>query len=316
MTATTPGTIPAGAGIGDRTPAWVTDALLVLMAVIWGINFSVLKYGTTLVSPLAFNGMRVPIAAVTQLAVARGMGLPRPAPADVRRLLLLGMLGNGLYQICFILGVAVSRVATAALVVAATPAFIAIIGWLRRSERLAGRSWVGIACQVLGVAVVVTGSASGGGGGSDSLTGAALLLVGALSWAMYSVLLKGLSDRVSPLQIGGYTMVGGASVLLVVASPALLTTRWAEVPPSLWPALLYSAIIAMVFAYLFWYRGLRVLGPTRTAVYANVQPLIAMLVAWLALREVPTPWQVLGATMIVGGLLLTRLVKLPAAPAE
>ena len=41
-------------------------------------------------------------------------------------------------------------------------------------------------------------------------------------------------------------------------------------------------------AYLFWYRGLRVLGPTRTAVYGNLQPVIAIIVAWLFLKEAPT----------------------------
>lgn len=71
-------------------------------------------------------------------------------------------------------------------------------------------------------------------------------------------------------------------------------------------AVFYSAILAMVFAYMFWYRGLRILGPTRTAVYSNLQPVIAAIVAYFAFREVPTGPQLIGATCVISGLLLTR----------
>ena len=58
---------------------------------------------------------------------------------------------------------------------------------------------------------------------------------------------------------------------------------------------------------MFWYYGVRVIGPTRTALYGNLQPLIALLAAWLSLGEVPTLWQGIGAATIVGGVLLTRV---------
>jgi len=62
----------------------------------------------------------------------------------------------------------------------------------------------------------------------------------------------------------------------------------------------------MVIAYLFWYRGLRVIGPTRTAVFGNLQPVVAIGVAWLFLGELPTVWQGVGTAAILGGLFLTR----------
>ncbi len=74
-----------------------------------------------------------------------------------------------------------------------------------------------------------------------------------------------------------------------------------------WGAILYSGIGALVIAYIFWFYGVRKLGPTRTALYGNLQPLIALLVAWLTLGEMPTSWQGLGAATIVGGVLLTRV---------
>lgn len=295
---------------GDAVPLesearWVTDALLLLMATIWGINFSVLKYGTQFIAPLAFNGTRIPIAAAAQLGIAGAMRLD-PVPRRVMwRLIALGVLGNGVYQILFILGVVRTRVATAALIIAATPAFIAILGRLLGTEKLTARQWGGIALQIVGCSTVVMGSARGAAG-SDSLAGGMLLIGAALSWAVYSVSLRRIAAQVHTLQLGGYTMLGGALITCVVAAPALLATPWATLPLGAYAAVFYSAILAMVFAYMFWYRGLRILGPTRTAVYSNLQPVIAAIVAYFAFREVPTAPQLVGAICVISGLLLTR----------
>jgi drug/metabolite transporter (DMT)-like permease len=101
-------------------------------------------------------------------------------------------------------------------------------------------------------------------------------------------------------------MVGGAISLLLVAWPAIARANWSHVPMLGWAAVLYSGIFALVIAYLFWYRGVRVIGPTRTAMYSNLQPIIAVLVAWAMLGETPTIWQGVGAVSIMAGLLLTR----------
>jgi drug/metabolite transporter (DMT)-like permease len=70
--------------------------------------------------------------------------------------------------------------------------------------------------------------------------------------------------------------------------------------------MLYSGLGALVIAYLFWYRGVRILGPTRTAMYSNMQPVFAVIIAWIVLGEVPTVWQGVGAASIVSGLVLAR----------
>jgi drug/metabolite transporter (DMT)-like permease len=101
-------------------------------------------------------------------------------------------------------------------------------------------------------------------------------------------------------------MVGGAIPLLLASAPSLITTDWAAVRLSGWLALLYASVVSMGIAYLFWYRGLRVLGPTRTAVYSNLQPIIALIVAWVFLNETPTAFQGVGAATIVAGVFLTR----------
>jgi drug/metabolite transporter (DMT)-like permease len=101
-------------------------------------------------------------------------------------------------------------------------------------------------------------------------------------------------------------MLGGALVSLLVAIPSIPTVPWANLPPAVWGAIGYSTIGAMVIAYLFWYQGVKTLGPTHTSMYSNMQPFLAMAFAWLTLGEAPTPWQVAGATFILFGLIIAR----------
>src|SRR5687768_7767305 len=93
----------------DRRKVLATDAMLVAMALIWAVNYSVLKFGTRMIPPLAYNGVRIPAAALLQFGVAGAMRLGPVARQDAIRLIVLGMLGNGIYQAFFILGQARSR---------------------------------------------------------------------------------------------------------------------------------------------------------------------------------------------------------------
>jgi len=283
----------------------VTDVLLFMMAVIWGINFVVVKYATHVFNPVAFTGLRVGTAAVFLLAVAFARGrftLPR---RDVIGLLLLGVIGNGLYQLFFVHGVARTRAGNAALIVAAAPAFIALFARVRGLERVRRLTLVGIALSVLGVGLVIAGSARPSNG-EVTLLGSTLVFFGVLCWSVYTIMLQPYTKRIDVIRLSAITMVGGAVPLLIASTPALIATDWSVVGRGGWLALFYSSVISMGVAYFFWYRGLRVLGPTRTAVYANLQPIIALAVAWAFLGEIPTIFQGVGAATIVAGVFLTR----------
>jgi drug/metabolite transporter (DMT)-like permease len=120
------------------------------------------------------------------------------------------------------------------------------------------------------------------------------------------VLGKPYAHRVNPLPLAALTMTGGAIPLLFIALPSMMTTNWAALPTGVWLALIYASVGALVVAYLFWHRGVRVLGPTRAAMYGNLQPIIALAFAWVMLGEAPTVVQTAGAASIIYGLLLTR----------
>ncbi len=275
------------------------------MAVIWGINFVVVKYATHIFSPVAFTGLRVATAAAFLLTFVFARGGFALARHDVIRLLSLGMLGNGLYQLFFVHGVARTRAGNAALIVGAAPAFIALAARARGLERVKRMTLAGIALSVVGVALVIAGSATSSNG-QTTLLGSVLVFLGVLCWTVYTIMLQPYTKRIDVIQLSAVTMLGGAVPLLIASMPALASTTWGNIGPGGWLALFYSSVISMGVAYFFWYRGLRVLGPTRTAVYSNLQPIVALLVAWAFLGEIPTIFQGVGAVTIIAGVFLTR----------
>jgi len=283
---------------------WLTDASLFLMAMIWGVNFVVVKFATGVLPPLAFNAMRVSLAAAVHMIIASVRSTPWPDRPRTLALLGLGVLGNGLYQVLFISGVSRTRAGDAALLIAATPAFIALIGRLRGVERVGGKGWIGILLSIAGIGLV--SGAAAFTQTSGALAGDLMILGGALCWALYTVLLKPRMGDVDGIKLSALTMVGGAVALDLLSWRDVMATQWSAAPPAAYAAMLFSGVGALVIAYLFWYRGVRILGPTRTAMYSNLQPIFAVLVAWLVLREVPTPWQGVGAASIMSGLVLAR----------
>ena len=278
---------------------------MLAVAVIWGANFTVVKFGTRVLAPLAFNGVRVALAALALAAVALVRRGRWPSRRELAVLLALGAIGNGLYQVLFVEGVARTRASDAALVISAGPAFIAILGWLRGTERVSRRAWTGIALSIGGVALVVFGG-SAAAAGQSTLLGNGLVLAGSLCWAVFTVLLKPYTHRFDGVQLSAATMAAGALTLLVVGWPSVVAADWGAARPSAWGAIVYSGLAGLVIAYLFWYRGVRVLGPTRTAMYVNLQPVFALLIAWPVLGEQPGLPQLCGAAGVTAGLLLAR----------
>ena len=316
VTATVPATVPAAVAPATRPSFGTTDLGLVLMAAIWGINFTVVKAGIGEIPPLAFNGIRVLLAAVVLVAVAFAVAGWRSFPSrrDAVALLAMGVLGNGLYQLMFIAGLSRTRAGVAALVIAAGPAWIAIISRFFGRERLPGRGWAGILLQMVGMLCVVA-SAGLLEADSTALLGAGFIMVGSMVWALFTVMLQPYTARVHPLHLASLTLSSGAVLLFAIGWPSIRVLDFAAISPAAWGSVVYAGVGALVIAYLLFYRGVRLLGPTRTAMYSNLQPVIALLVAWVALHERPTLWQVAGGAIVMAGLLVSRTARMqPAGP--
>ena len=310
------GGVPPASQAKPHAPAkfGATDIGLVIMAAIWGGHYTVLKIGLQTMEPFTFSAIRmVGALIILSLLALTVRDTPRPSNKDIKNLLLLGLLGNGIYQLLFMIGMTTTRAGIAALIIAASPAWMAIIGRMLGKERVPPRGWMGIALQLLGVVCVVlsTHALEGSGGAA---TGTILILICGIVWSTYTVLLQPYTTRVHPLHLSTITLASGATLMFFAALPGLMRLDFTQIAPSAWWALSYSTILALIVAYLLYYRGIRVLGPTRTAAYANLQPVIAIVVAWAMLREAPALWQWIGTTFIMAGLLLSRSAPVKPNP--
>ncbi|MGQ0715526.1 MAG: DMT family transporter [Gemmatimonadaceae bacterium] len=291
-----------------RAEAYVTDALLVTMAIIWGVNASVMKLATNVMPPLVFNAARLGLASLALAILALGVRETGLTRRDVIALLGLGVIGTGLYQFFMIEGLARTRAGTTALILASGPAFVAIFGRLLGVERITTRGVAGIVLSMAGIGLVAFTLPAGLMRGV-SILGNVLVLVGCICWSLFSVLIKPYANRLDGRLVTAITVVGGTLPLSLIAIPSVEQVSWGTLSLEIWGTIVYAGLASMVIAYLFWNRGVRVLGPTRTSMYGNLQPLFALAAAWMLLGEVPIVWQLVGAIAIIGGVILTRTAE-------
>ncbi len=297
-----PGTVPGGRNGLNRV-----DIGLALTVLVWGVNYTVIKAALGELQPLAFNAIRFTLATLTLAVLVRSRGpapsIPRP---DLIRLALLGVLGNAIYQMIFIFGIAHTTAANASLIMASCPIMVAVLGTALGRDRLPAAGWAGVGLAVGGLALLLA-SGRGSGLASGKLTGDLLILAAGVTWSVYTVLASGVMTRVPALAATLVTFLAGAPVLVAVAVPSLLSQDWGAVGARGWFGAAFSGVFAIGISYVLWNAGLAALGGARTAVYQNFTPVVAAAFAWLTLGERWTPGQFAGAAAVLSGIALTRL---------
>jgi drug/metabolite transporter (DMT)-like permease len=275
------------------------------MAGIWAVNFTAIKAGLDAFEPFAFNALRFPLAAgllLSALVVTGRTG--RPERRDVPRIVGLGLLGHVAYQLLFILGMDRTRAGNASLLLTGSPVYTAILSAALGHERVRTGAWAGVAATTAGIALVL-GSSAGFGFGAETVVGDLLIVAAALVWAVYTVGARDLVRKYGSLRVTAWVLAVGAALLFLVGIPDLVRMR--ELPPPLaWGSVVYAGLLGIGVGHLLWYRGVQRIGNTRTAVFQNLVPPLALAVAWVALDEVPTPLQVLGAIVIIAGVTVVR----------
>ena len=308
-------TTPMKSGQDRRLPP---DLAIVLLVLIWGSNFSVVKAALTQFNPLAFNSTRFVLAsALLALYMAAFGKRVRFDKGDVLRLVGLGLLGNVVYQALFIYGINGTRAGNAALMLATVPLIVTVLSVGLKHETISRAGWAGVVLSIGGIVLILWGSSRGISFGADTLRGDLIMLASALAWSVYTVLSSPYVRKYGTLPVTAFTMWIGTVGLVAVSTPSLLAQDWASVGAAAWGGLVFSGAFSLALAYILWYYGIRHLGSSRTAVYSNTVPVVALGVAWLTLGEVPTWVQVAGTVMIMGGIGLARLQRRPAVvPAD
>jgi drug/metabolite transporter (DMT)-like permease len=299
------------------------DLYLLLTAIIWGSNYSVIKFVLQHVPSRAFNGLRLLIASSVFLLAIFGSRRRAHVQQLTRRdwavVILLGIVGQFGYQILFIEGLERTSVMNASIIIACTPAAVSIASAMVGHERLPGAHWLGTALSFAGVALIVRGGAATGAG---SPSGDLMMIACVLCWTVYTVAGRPLLARYSPLVITGLSMAIGTAIFLPFATEDFARTPWAEVPVVAWVCVVFSSLLALNFSYTAWYLGVRQLGASRTSIYSNVVPVAALIVAMAWLGERLGGVRLVGAVLVAAGVLLTRWRRTPRpleqedAPAE
>jgi drug/metabolite transporter (DMT)-like permease len=280
------------------------DAGLVAVSLIWGANYSITKQALAYVAPVPFAAMRFVLSSALLLVVARSVGGAPVPPQARRRLLALGIIGHTLNQMAFVGGLRLTTASNSALIFAALPVAVAVLGAVLGHERPEARMWLAIVLGAVGVAVVV--GARGVRFSSETLRGDLITLVAVVLWAAFTVGVRWAAQGVGSLQVTVWTHLGGTPGLVLAALPSAGGALEAARLPAVWLALLYSALASSVIAAVLWTRSLKALGGNRTALYNCVTPLFAIAIAWVLLGERPLPAQGAGAALVIAAVLLSR----------
>lgn len=218
-------------------------------------------------------------------------------------LFLESLLGNVLFSLCMLAGVQRTSAVSAGVILSFTPMAVALLSWWWLRERVAGRTWWGIALAVSGMMLLGAegrGASSGAGEAllPDSALGNLLILAAVLCEASYAVIGKRLTRSLSPRRITALINLWGWVLMTPLAWSALQAFNPATLHVGHWGALLFYALAASVGTVWLWMTGLQRVPASQAGVFTAMLPLAACTVAWV-LGETPSPlqWLALGLTL-------------------
>ena len=276
-----------------------------LTVLIWSANFVVVKAAIGELGPLTFTATRYVVATITMFLLIRlRMGAIRRPTGLTVRLIALGMLGFGCYQVLWTIGLTQITAGDSALIVAASPVFVALLAGAVGMDRLTPPKLAGALIAFAGVALVIAGGHELSLGAS--LAGDALTLTAAILWAVYTVIGTRMLRRIDPLQATAWSVLGGTLLLVPLGIWEAVTSPPAAVTLPAVAAVLYSGTLAAGTANVLVFNAIRYIGPTRASVNQLLVPVGAVILGALFLSEPIRPAQVVGGAVIILGLSLTR----------
>ncbi len=280
---------------------------LLLVALIWGVNFAIVKFALTDFLPLSFTIVRFFLAALFLIAV---MMLSREPLTVERRdraaLVRLGIIGITLYNLFFMYGLNYTSASNSALIISLSPLFAVFIQAAGGKERITARIITGLVLASTGVFLIIRSHYGAFSFSSSGFLGDLLTLCAALLWAFYTLMAKPLLEKYSPLKVTAYSIAAGTIVLLPLSVHELIRQPWAGISLPSWSALGFCAFIAAGVAFTLWYQGIKQIGVTRTIVYHFLMPCVAVVFAAIFLGERITFLQVLGGAAVLVGVLIVQ----------
>jgi drug/metabolite transporter (DMT)-like permease len=272
--------------------------------VAWGASLIATKVALRDVSPVTVVWLRFLMGVlILGMAVVWRRQIAIPKLRELGYFAILGFLGITFHQWLQSTGLLTAQASTTAWIVATTPIFIALLGWIALKEKLGWLQGVGIILAAMGVFWVVSeGDLTALAEGSFGTLGDFLILISAVNWAVFSVISRRGLQRYPTAMMMFYVMLFGwiFSSGLFFAGPGvgeigLLTTTG-------WLGILFLGVACSGLAYIFWYDALAVLPAAQAGAFLYIEPIVAVVVAAIILGEAVTIASILGGAAILLGI--------------
>jgi len=306
-------------GIPSPANQWRSDAPLILVVLIWGFNFPIIKGVLEVMPAHAMNFLRLLVSELVLLVIylfrIKKTGRPFFAPlrAHAGPVVSLGILGYFCYQFTFIVGINNTAAGSAALIMASVPLWAALASHLFRFERLPFRAWAALAIILSGTAIIVLSGNHSIDFGPGVIFGNSVMVGAAALWGTYSAFNRPVLQKVSPLELSVFGLACALPLLFLLGAPHFDEIIWSRVHLMTWLAILFSGGLSTGVASILWSASIRRSGATHTASFGNLVPFVALFSSFLLLDETISAGQIAGGALIIGGLVWMRRARRPVA---
>ncbi|MFS6937140.1 putative DMT superfamily transporter inner membrane protein [Neisseria animaloris] len=284
---------------------------LVLAALFWGGTFiagKVLAQSIPLMTA-AFGRFLIASALLVWISYKIERGLPRLNRQQMLGTALLGLTGIFLYNIFFFGALSHIPAGRTALFVSLSPITTALAAALFMGERLGTKRWIGIVTALFGAAIVITRGDLAGTvhdiGQSVGL-GEILMTCAVIAWTVYTLISRKVLTSLSPIAATTYSTLWGTLFLGIGAIGQLDSLDAASFTWQVWVSIFYLGAFGTVAAFVWYYQGIRAVGPSRTIIFNNLVPVFGVLLSALLLGEPILMSMLLGGAISVAGVLLVN----------
>jgi drug/metabolite transporter (DMT)-like permease len=312
-----------GAEESSETPAPTTrdfeagfapEIAQLTVVMLWASTFVVTKAAFAEVSPLAFIFARfvimVALAFAVLLLLQRGPGW-RVERADWPLFALAGLTGYTLYQLGFVLGLSRTSPFSSSLLIAMVPLFtVLILAVMGEPTPLQG--WLGLGVALVGVAIFLLDKR---GAATGTLVGDLLSIGAAVAFALYGIVTRPLVRKYPAETYTAWSVFAGAVPLLLLSLPDASRQDWVTLSGAAWLSIVYLAIFPVYIAYILWNFAIARRGVAKASTFGLLVPIVAGVLSALFWGEPFGLAKLLGAALVLAGLVIVRLPTLrrPAA---
>lgn len=273
-----------------------------MLAVFWALNWPMMKIGLTAVEPWTFRAALVLAGGVGCLAVALALGQSVAIPRrDLRPLLWLTLFQGVLWNAFSGFGIALVEAGRAAVLAFTMPVWATVLSAIFLGDRLTVRRVAGLALGMAAMALLIWPALGALGG---ALTGALLMIAGAMAWAVATVIVKAVDWEMGVFALSGWQFVIGAVPLMAAAALLGDPGSLLRVDAATGAAMAYSALIPMIFCQVVWFAVVRRLPTSLASTGTLLVPPLGMGFSALILGDAIGPAEVAALGLVVAALLL------------